>query len=500
MSVKGWWAKRSTALWIVVPVLLGSLGCVPQEGPEPPATAAMEEPTMTGAVCADKPSWGKGFHADECILADGSLPPIDPTLWPDVCSTGTVGWRPSQGSFDQLSWRSFLALNWPADPSHPGQPDPSKKLGAEAGGAFLPTVWESYHDALDLVGAAGPLPRGCSADGGRVLRMTSKVPHEAIQAVRAARLTASAAGAGELGSIDQAFRGPLVDQSGKVVYYEIRINDVEYDAIIAAGAQNKSPDELNCKDLLGCTPFDFPVGSIEVKAAWKQLSQRELESGVFFSRAMQLAPEDGSGCSQVPMGLVGLHIARKTELSLNGTGANKGPSWAWATFEHAGNVPPIGSSGGGSQFSFYNAACTPAVTAEECAKAATVKPNPDPKFQCCTNLWRYPAGMPPAGSPPNQITRLDPPPPETVSCDAVYAKTALAIWGNYSLVSTQWPKAADGPGPAVVTPAHLRNTTLESYFTQWQSGKQVSTSSCMGCHFGSQAVDMSYLFLNNTGK
>ena len=513
-------SKRS---WVVgagvgfgVVALLGALACATEEAPEGTMAPDTVGAAADGNACQDSQPWAQGFQADHCTMADGGLPPIDPTLWPDVCTPqSSAGWTPTQTSFDQLSWRSLLALAWPADPDDPGQPDTGQSLGAQQDGAFLATVWESYKSSQDLFGPggaaltaedfgeAGPVPRGCSADGGRVLTMTSKVPLPAIRAVRAAGLLGAEAGA--IGSIDQAFRGPLVDQDGKVVYYEIRINDVEYDAIVAAGAPTKSPDELNCTgqyETPECTPFTLPVGSIEVKAAWKQLTPEELASGTFFSRELQLAPEGGGGCTTVPMGLVGFHVARKTQHSLNVFGDKPQPSWAWSTFEHAGNVPPVGSAGEGRTWSFYDAACTPAVTAADCEQAAGTgdEPNPAPAFQCCPNLWRYPAGPPPAGASPDQITRLDEAPAATTTCNEVYARTPLEIWGNYSLVSTQWPKVSEGPpAPGTITPTYLRNTTLESYFTDWENGVQVNRSSCMGCHFGSQAVDMSYLFLPNAG-
>ena len=508
-------SKGSWAVWIVVGVALGALACATEEGPEETMAPDALGATADGNACEASQTWAAGFQADHCTMADGGLPPIDPTLWPDVCTPqSSAGWTPTQTSFDQLSWRSLLALSWPADPNDPGQPDTGEPIGAQQDGVFLTTVWESYKSAQDLFGpggaaltagdfaAASPVPRGCSAGGGRVLTMTSKVPRSSIQAVRTAGLLGAEAGA--IGSIDQAFRGPLVDQEGKVVYYEIRINDVEYEAIVAAGAQTKSPDELNCTGQYktpDCTPFQLPIGSIEVKAAWKQLTPEELASGTFFSRTMQLANEGGGGCTEATMGLVGLHVARKTDHSLNVFEGKPGPSWAWATFEQAANVPPVGSSGEGQTWSFYDAGCTPAVTAADCEQASQTSPNPDPKFQCCPNLYRYAPGMPPAGASPDQITRIDEAPAARTACNAVYAQTPLEIWGNYSLVTTQWPKASDGPpAPGVVTPAHSRNTTLESYFTAWQNGVQVNQSSCMNCHFGSQAVDMSYLFLSNAGS
>jgi hypothetical protein len=97
------------------------------------------------------------------------------------------------------------------------------------------------------------------------------------------------------------------------------------------------------------------------------------------------------------------------------------------------------------------------------------------------------------------VTRIDESPAGTVSCNDVYDPLEKGVFDHYTLVATQWPQAVEGQSEPTVTPAHSRNAVIETYFTKWQNGQQVNTSSCMGCHSGSQAVDMSYLFLGNTG-
>ena len=452
-------------------------------------------------------SWAQGFQSDGCALADGGAPPVDPEFWPDVCTPGGVGWTPSQSSFDQLSWRSFFRASWPAKVE--GEPDASKALGVQEGGVFQPTVWEKYANAADLFGqgsasltaedygSPSAVPDGCDADGPRVLSMTSKFPHTSIRAVGAALDS----GDESLQSIDQAFRGPLYPQGpgGPLypVYYEIRINDVAYVAIVNAGAQNKSPDELNCTGSYagdGCVPFTFPLESSEVKAAWKVLSDDEVASGRFFYQDLQIEDPNSGACLVKPMGLVGLHIARKVQLA---NADSRKHSWAWATFEQVDNVPPVGSDGSGGTYSFFDPDCQPVVDAATCSAVQT--PNPDPAYQCCENLYRYAAGTVPTDPTPDQVTRLDEAPDQTQACNAVYDPLDKGVFDHYNLVVTQWPKANDDGSGYIVTPTQARNTVLETYFTEWDGDTQVNTSSCMGCHSGNQAVDMSYLFLGNTG-
>jgi hypothetical protein len=374
---------------------------------------------------------------------------------------------------------------------------------------FSSTVWEDYKSAEDLYAEGAELltgedytkpsalPGACDPAGPRVLTMTSKVHGEALHAVLSQSDDAT------LSSIDQAFRGPLYPQGPDPlmpVFYEIRINEIEFDAIVAAGAQSKSPDELNCTGSSvspTCVPFTFPIESTEVKAAWKVLSSDEISSNRFFYQDLQVVDPATGTCSVQPMGLVGIHIARKVEHSISSDDEGRKNSWAWATFEQADNVPPVGADAEGKTYSFFDGNCTPAVDAATCA--AVTAPNDDPAYQCCENLYRFAAGTVPSHPTPDQVTRIDDSPPLTQACNAVYDPLEKGVFDNYSLVVTQWPKLSDGPYPATVTPTNARNTVIETYFTQWSGGEQVNTSSCMGCHSGSSAVDMSYLFLNNVG-
>lgn len=458
-------------------------------------------------------AWAAGFQADHCEMVDSTSPPISPLYWPDVCTPNLQGWTPTQSSFDQLSWRSFLYANWPADSS--GQPDTSKRIGAQDDGVFLPTVWQTFKSAQDLIGAGAAtltaddystpssVPDGCDFDGPRVLTMSSKIPEPSILGVQSMLLKGEPENE-SLNSIDQAFRGPLYPQGPEPllpVFYEIRINRIQYEAIISAGAQAKSPDELNCVGQdSGCTPFSFPLGSTEVKAAWKALSDDEVSSGRFFHQELQVFDQSDGTCSVRNMGLVGLHIARKVSQAVPSQDSRT-RAWAWSTFEQNDNVPPPGDDGSSANYSFYNADCKPMIDDATCAKVAAKAPNPDEAYQCCENLYRYAAG-PISGSPtPDQVTRLDEPPPETQACNSVYDPLDKGVFNNYSLIVTQWPKKSDGPPfTPTITPAYARNAVIETYFTKWHNGRQVNTSSCMGCHGGSSAVDMSYLFLPNVGK
>ena len=98
-----------------------------------------------------------------------------------------------QPVFDDFSWRSFIALNWPATaPTHPIQ----RQLEAVPRG---PRVWEQYEDASSVFGTGGA---GSCGSGGKVLQM-AKNGHVVNPG----------------GDFDEAVGGPLIDRNLNFVVY-----------------------------------------------------------------------------------------------------------------------------------------------------------------------------------------------------------------------------------------------------------------------------------------
>ncbi len=158
----------------------------------------------------------------------------------------------------------------------------------------------------------------------------------------------------------------------------------------------------------------------------------------------------------VKVGLVGMHIAHKTETS---------PQWIWATFEQVDNlgVDPIAHPKLHASFNDPNCPI--------CAVNIQPQQNPD---------GTYPRT-------PIQVSRAIPIPEDKVSLNAQVA-AALGkrgiIWQYYKLVDTQWPTGPTSPPAAwnagldqavsnksggQPTPVFLTNMTMETYF---QSGNQ----------------------------
>ncbi|TQV78480.1 hypothetical protein [Denitrobaculum tricleocarpae] len=318
---------------------------------------------------------------------------------PDFCDTadlspdlpGDVGANPAkltpdqaQTMFDCLSWRSFIALNWPValdgDRILRGEPDRSSIIGQAAD---RPSVWESYREVYETFQPQNPHwtldnrnfddpqepPLACGKGNGyrKVFRMNSKF--RSVTQV--------------LNETHQAFGNQfntLVDQKKQTLRYEVRFNRAEFEYL-------KANELANTGNYSASGPFDrsalperskyfdvrFPAGThntaaktpqegaIEIKGAWRVLCTPDpgkkggldcaapanvsdldhLENlkkryvtreGDYFE-----ATSEGDICTQgYVFGLVGLHVAHKTFWA---------PQWVWSTFEHVDNVPPADSAG-----------------------------------------------------------------------------------------------------------------------------------------------------------
>lgn len=345
-----------------------------------------------------------------------------------------------QRATDLYAWQQFIALNWPAD-AYPGRPDPRKKL--DAPGARVWETWRSTDEVFLPSGAdPGPwekvpkLPEACAGTT-RVLTRTMKVDDLLDAVVQPTGASAT------LPPI-------LNDQKGHAVRYEIRMNEVLYNAIRKAGLYNGSVQAQT-------SSIQFPPQSALLKAAWREVNADEGRRFLTTQACLCDTGEDGRprNCSAHTMGLVGFHLMVK---------APSAPQWVWATFEQEDNV----TSTHGVPASFNNPSCA----------SETCPPN----------------HVTPVGTP-TQVTRVIPIPDRKPVCantqqsvddiralDADVARALRAnnsVLGTYQLIDAQWPVLPKQPatGPTTVfdvRPALLGNTTMETFIQD--------ASSCMGCH------------------
>lgn len=345
-----------------------------------------------------------------------------------------------QMSVNQHAWKTFISLMWAADPNYRGQPDYQQRPGPG-----VTRVWETMKEQYEVYmpdgsppppwNAPQPIPQACRSylktdRVGRVLYRSEKVDDvldSVAQAVKA----------------DGTLPGTLTDQNGKVVRYEIRFNQTVFDYIVENGLYNGQVQaEVD--------NITYPDGSIIVKAAWKELSDEEIDAyqDHFMTRDACIC-EDGTyqQCYVAKTGLVGFHVMQKTPSA---------PQWIWSTFEHLANVAPSH----GVPASFNNPNCQ--------------GPHCVPNSQTETGT-------------PNQVTQILPIAEELQQLNAqlqqLFDRQGWLL-GNYQLMSAQWPiqqaESAEHPTVFAVQPTFSANTTMET-FAQ-------SSSSCMGCHVMSRST------------
>ena len=107
---------------------------------------------------------------------------------------------------------------------------------------------------------------------------------------------------------------PLIDQRKKYVRYQLAVNNVEFDAILGRELYTKKGLEKAAKDDGG--KVEFPVGSIEIKASWRELPDDPKVLERFYWREADVVDWDDSGkekLTRTKVGLVGLHIVTKTK-------------------------------------------------------------------------------------------------------------------------------------------------------------------------------------------
>jgi hypothetical protein len=351
--------------------------------------------------------------------------------------------------FDDFSWRSFVAMVWPALQGQRGAADPSQKVGATAG----PLVFETFKADWELFQPKGaaPSPWNSYAAGSNPCGLASVGPADFLLTSFSKFANLGQAGFGKL-------VGPLVAQNRTYVRYLIGYNQIEFNQIMQPPGRPTAPWYIraNLKNV------SFPTGALDVKSAWIDMTNIA-NPGHYYTRPAWVFDLQANTCSQKTVGLVGLHIVQKTPTR---------PQWIWSTFEQIDNVPPYGQTGGGP-YAFNDG-------------TGTAMPNSNP--------YSYP---PPAATPaPFNVQRLMPIDPSTQNTNSAYqAALQGTVWQYYQLVMTQWPSPGNTPRnpgtpnhtipgtiPGFATHTGFANTTLETFD---QANLQTG---CLACHTLAQST------------
>lgn len=371
--------------------------------------------------------------------------------------------------FDDFSWRSFVALNWPAQSDARGAADGALTIND----VTRPRVWETWKSAYETVPPAGETPKPWDS-------FDAVVPIDGIPSQNAGkrRILGSFTKFGDISQADfGSLAGPLVAQNRTFVHYEIRVNKPMFEFIRARQLYDREQlDRLTAQQT-------FPNGSIVIKAAWREFVDGEPDSvrNRFYRITASTVDYNSNSGASKELGLIGFHIVHKTPMN---------PQWVWTSFEHVDNVPALGQTPAlGAKYSLFDPGKEPVLIpagAPDPVKAST---------------YLTPAGVPivavsgTAVSIPMQVVRELPLHATTELANVRYqAALRGSVWQNYMLVVTQWPTDPNGFGGAPFptdprgrsSDTVVTNTAMETYFQ--------GSVSCMTCHFESRREKLDYVF------
>ncbi|MBS0422338.1 MAG: hypothetical protein JSR66_31825 [Proteobacteria bacterium] len=392
-----------------------------------------------------------------------------------------VGLDNLQRGFDFYSWRTFIAMNSPADGTSIVQSQPD-----------TPTRWEdmdSFKQLLDVMLPASQAPPKWPADrAGMEAERERLVPQECRDLHKAQPHSMIVKMIEE--SFNEPFKtGPLIDQQGHYAIFDILMNRQMFNYILLNHLNTKAGQAANAT-----LAVDFPagqnatseLGAFMLKVSWRILSDSEIQAKDFHMvKALVLTPPSPKGrqCLSETLGLVGFHAVHKT--------ASR-PQWIWTSFEHVRNVPArdeVTAHKLLASYNFFSANCKGACT-ENATPPTPWDPDPALKLKFRAD-----------DSFKSQIVRETPLTNAAKNMNTVFhSMLSNTVWKNYMLLSTQWPSefsctklqstSAAAPSPKTdfmkqpdmtcsPAPTYLANSTLETYS---QGDIPLASSSCIACH------------------
>jgi hypothetical protein len=265
-----------------------------------------------------------------------------------------------------FAWQEFIALNWPAVAQTGASgdretPDTAKRFGEVDPSLGTPLVWETFRHKVEIYPGTGIPHGGANYDALPQYIYNPGNVHTndgQVQPCAAADPNTPWNNLDEKSEIglDEMFAGagPGAQFTGQQILYEAKANRVEYSYVFLNGWYAGVPSVIitNTKNFLntnkqspppGSTTepaspesgvVSFPNGTIELKAAWRQLTSAELASGRFHTARVRfyqtLDNNPQNPCYQdAEWGLVALHIIQKTPTA---------PYFIYATFGQVDNL------------------------------------------------------------------------------------------------------------------------------------------------------------------
>lgn len=397
---------------------------------------------------------------------------FSPDLPHDVVAlhAGAAGLQPSM---DTMSWETLIALAWPASSTQNGVPDRNNQIGGippdpegGSGKPAGPTVFESFKASEDIFLNPPLKPSGFNQPqripGPCLLQGASLAAHSKIM-VRPTSIGAT------MNEVFEAFtNSPLIDQNGQYAWYEVRLDETEFNFIVNNQYYISTKQPPMISNFPAGSNTGKEAGSFHVKAAWKIMGANDDKTRFYTTIAFTYDPKAKQPCRRQTMGLVGLHIAHKTQSR---------PQWVWSTFEQVDNDPTKGIAPTQPRYSFNNPACKACPVNQQTTLGSTT---------------------------PVQVLRITAIPPDKVALNAQYHQALTSInsknvWQYYDLVDTQWPAEPTKKPLGNPIPAFLANSVLETFF-QGPTVGPVSPKNpphgCINCH-GTYGLDKDFVFQLN---
>ena len=444
---------------------------------------------------------------------------VRPVAQGDPAGIEASGLENLQRGFDYYSWRTFIALNSPAD----GTPFDSEKAQAD-----MPTRWEdmnNFKQLLDVMLPSDLQPPIWPTDTDGMKAERARLMPGACRELLKERpdLKEDESNRMIVKMIEESFNepfktGPLIDQQGRYAIFDILMNRQMFEYITVNHLNTKAGQAANADLAVDFPPGqnDRPAqagkpaqaaafGSFMLKVSWKILTPEEIAAKTFHMRRalVLMPPGEKRPCLDKTLGLIGFHAVHKTVAR---------PQWIWTSFEHVKNVPDrteVAANKLGASYNFFSVKCK-----ADCPIENATPPfpwDPDPAIEL---RFRKDDSF------KSQIVRETPLTDAAKNMNAVFHSMlpANSVWQNYMLLSTQWPSAfaihctglqsQNVPDPKTdfvkqpdmtcsPAPTYLANSTLETYSQADKPADStadsiaalrdspavpLATSSCIACH------------------
>jgi len=488
-------------------------------------------------------SGGNGSkHDEEEVLLAGGAPAItiSPVVPADIFTNGTPASQATLSQAAAFAWQEFIALNWAAEPGFRDSANAALAFGADSG--HVPLVWHTFRHKVEIYPGNNQPPHGFNptspdfgyntpspgyfynpdstgtADGqvkpyGTASTNTPWINLDEINEIGVATMFT---GAGD------SSRYP-----GQQILFLAKANKAEYayaaqngwysgtqntaNGLAAAKKKTQAYIQANSNTPQPGGPdtlVSFPYGTIEIKTAWRRLTDTEKQSGHFYSTTVRYYRQDSvtnkPGYIDEVFGMVALHIIHKTPTA---------PYFIFATFEQTDNIlttdgQPVEDQDGNiianqnlpalnPDFAVTNA--TPTTPQMFSPMTANTIPGKSLYYQNVTG----------EDLPVGTVTinkRLHPIPAEVIAVNksahnaiAQYNKTNNigSPWLYYKLVNVQYKPIQKTPGVnyagADSATYYLANSVVESdYILQEFSGKFSSTGFTITDFSGNQPTDTAH--------